>query len=125
MRINDDTRPGPWRVCAACRTRRPAAELIRFACRGACVVVDLARREPGRGLHLCASSACLSRAVKKKIFRRNLRAAVEVAVEPLREAIVTALEEALRRALRDGRRSGWVSDPEGSAVRPPERVRAM
>lgn len=109
MRIHDEAeRPAPVRACAACRTRRPAAELLRFVGRGARVVCDPRRRLGGRGLNLCASQACLRRAIKRGAFRRGLGTPAEP--EALLEEVAASLRAALDAALAGGRRPEQVAE---------------
>lgn len=65
----------PTRTCAACRQRKPANELVRFVDGFGQLCVDLSRRMPGRGVHLCPKPSCLRRAVKRSVFGRSLRGA--------------------------------------------------
>ena len=94
------------RACAACRKRRPSADLIRFVADGGSVVPDLARRRQGRGLNLCPDRACLVQALRRRVFGRGLRDAVRVDQPKLCAALAAAaagaLEEAVRGALRSG-----------------------
>ncbi|MGM0575870.1 MAG: YlxR family protein [Myxococcota bacterium] len=108
------------RACAACRQRRPAAELLRFAAEGQRVVPDLRRRRPGRGVHVCPTKHCLERAVQRRAFRRVLRRPVRVDLDGLVESLRASAWEGLEALLRDGRRSGDVVDATGREVAPPE-----
>ena len=97
---------GPIRRCAACRRRRPKAELLRFVRRtdpageaAGGVVFDPGQRHPGRGGYCCPDPACLDRAVRRGGLGRTLRAVlsdaegtglVQEAVEYLRQADFTA-----------------------------------
>ena len=93
---------GPIRRCAACRRRRPKAELLRFVRRNdpaEGVVFDPGQRHPGRGGYCCPDPACLDRALRRGGLARTLRAVlsevegtglVQEAVEYLRQADFTA-----------------------------------
>ncbi|HYO57931.1 YlxR family RNase P modulator [Archangium sp.] len=80
---------GPVRSCIGCGARRVQEELTRLAVgpEGA-VVVDRARRLPGRGAYLCGAG-CLAAAVKRKAFGRAFRGKAG-AVDP--SALGQALE---------------------------------
>jgi predicted RNA-binding protein YlxR (DUF448 family) len=65
----------PGRTCAACGRLAPAAELLRVtAPPDEGLVLDWQRRLGGRGAHVCASRACIERAVTGRCFDRVLRA---------------------------------------------------
>jgi predicted RNA-binding protein YlxR (DUF448 family) len=94
---------GPIRSCAACRRRRPQAELVRVASEpGGTVSVDpwepetgrRRRRSAGRGAYVCPDPACVDRAVATGAIARALRLKgrlPESSVESLRSQI--ALDE--------------------------------
>lgn len=65
----------PVRTCIGCRSRLPAAELVRVVWDEATgrVIVDVGRRLPGRGAWLHSDAACLATATKRKAFGRALR----------------------------------------------------
>jgi hypothetical protein len=73
---------GPVRCCIGCGARRAQEELTRLAVgpEGG-VVVDRARRVPGRGAYLCGVG-CLAAAIKRKAFGRAFRGKVGL-VDPL------------------------------------------
>ncbi|HSP80554.1 MAG TPA: YlxR family RNase P modulator [Myxococcaceae bacterium] len=64
---------GPVRCCIGCGARRAQEELTRVVVgpEGR-VVVDRARRLPGRGAYLCGVG-CLGAALKRKAFGRAFR----------------------------------------------------
>jgi predicted RNA-binding protein YlxR (DUF448 family) len=64
---------GPVRTCVGCRTRAPAAELLRVVARDGVAVPDDAHREPGRGAHLHRSVDCLDQAERRSALPRALR----------------------------------------------------
>lgn len=82
---------GPVRSCIGCGARRVQEELTRLVVgpEGG-LVVDRARRVPGRGAYLCGAG-CLAAAVKRKAFGRAFRGKAG-SVDPL----------ALGRALESG-----------------------
>ena len=87
----------PTRICVACRERRPVDELVRLVALSDRVVPDLRRVLTGRGAHLCPSRGCLDRAVKRKSFKRALRAHVRVEPLELRAALAEAFASEVQR----------------------------
>ena len=70
--------PGPVRTCVGCRRKDLATLLVRVALADAgagqpAVVVDLARRLPGRGAWLHPELRCLDLAERRRAFARALR----------------------------------------------------
>jgi predicted RNA-binding protein YlxR (DUF448 family) len=67
------------RQCAACRRRRPQAELLRLHVGpdGALVLTE-DRRRTGRGAYVCPREQCQRAAVAKRLFGRSLRAPVKI-----------------------------------------------
>ncbi len=59
----------PQRTCVACRETMDQRELIRVALGDAGLVVDEARRAPGRGAYLCRRPACWQRARETSLAR--------------------------------------------------------
>jgi len=101
----------PQRRCAACRTRRPKAELLRFARvagddGGSTVEIDRHQRAQGRGAYTCWNETCIGRGLTKGGIARTLRIAIRQdeaerlsarAVEYLREhTMLGALPSAQR-----------------------------
>ena len=68
----------PERMCMACRTRRPAHELIRIAADKASdtAVPDMHGKGQGRGAYICRSIKCIRQAEKKRIPEKHLKLAV-------------------------------------------------
>lgn len=98
MTEHDSARPTPTRMCAACRERRPATDLLRFAPSdppGGPARVDLRRRLGGRGLNLCPRRACLAKALKRSTFRRSLHAPAPGDLDTTARAIVAAARREL------------------------------
>ncbi len=84
--------PGPVRTCVGCRERDLATRLVRVvladAATGApAVVVDLARRLPGRGAWLHPELRCLDQAERRRAFTRALRVAGPVDSHAVRDQI--------------------------------------
>lgn len=75
---------GPVRTCIGCRKRELAVELLRVVAvdggnetgnGSGVVIVDVARKLPGRGAWLHPDPACLQAAVRRRAFGRALRIA--------------------------------------------------
>jgi predicted RNA-binding protein YlxR (DUF448 family) len=71
------------------------------------LVVDISRRQRGRGANICPDAACIERAAKRSAFGRALRTAVP-RVDPkgladrIRNGVAAAALDELRRARRRG-----------------------
>jgi predicted RNA-binding protein YlxR (DUF448 family) len=63
----------PMRRCIGCMRSRPQSEMIRFTLHGDEVVPDRGRKADGRGVYLCRSEECISRARKNRAFNRSFR----------------------------------------------------
>ena len=66
----------PVRRCAACRTRRPKRELLRFVRQSHGVEVDPGQLRPGRGGYCCPDQACIGKALRRGGLARTLRIAL-------------------------------------------------
>jgi predicted RNA-binding protein YlxR (DUF448 family) len=66
----------PVRRCAACRTRRPKKELLRFVRQSHGVEVDPEQLRPGRGGYCCLDQACIDKALRRGGLARTLRIAL-------------------------------------------------
>ncbi|HEX6076047.1 MAG TPA: YlxR family protein [Micromonosporaceae bacterium] len=84
-------RAHPVRTCVGCRTRAPAAELLRVVAvehyAGYRLVADPTRLRPGRGAHLHPDPACLAKAERRRAFGRALRLSGAVDDGPVRAHI--------------------------------------
>ena len=78
---------GPERTCVGCRTRAPAATLLRVVAQNGVAVPDLRRRLPGRGAHLHRDPACLVKAERRGALARALRVAGPLDLTALRAAV--------------------------------------
>lgn len=68
----------PMRQCIACRTQRPKRELLRIVRDPEGVLFyDSKGKVSGRGAYLCVSANCLDKAVKNKLFPRQLNAELD------------------------------------------------
>ncbi|HTK65213.1 MAG TPA: YlxR family protein [Pseudonocardia sp.] len=63
----------PVRTCVGCRSRSPAAGLLRVVAVHGVLTPDPRRRLPGRGAWLHPDPECLSRAMRRGAFPRALR----------------------------------------------------
>lgn len=64
-------------MCVACRQTAGQRELVRLVRRpDGAVVVDAAKRSPGRGAYVHADPACVELARKRRALERALRGAV-------------------------------------------------
>jgi len=83
------------RTCVACRRRAPSRELFRVAgAPGHEVVIDWRRNLGGRGAYVCATRACIDRAVKRRLFDRTLKQRVQY---PDSTALIGTARKALER----------------------------
>lgn len=98
------------RTCVGCRVTKPAAELIRLVLApDGQIAVDLDRRLPGRGAHICPSLSCIEEAVSKGAFSRAFRQTVlQPDAGALVDRLCTSLERKLSGLLGRGYRSGQV-----------------
>jgi predicted RNA-binding protein YlxR (DUF448 family) len=78
---------GPTRTCVGCRKRAPAEQLLRVVARDGAVVVDPARRLPGRGAHVHPDLACVEAAEKRRAFPRALRVPAPLDLTALHAAV--------------------------------------
>ena len=64
----------PIRMCMACRTRRPAKELLRIAAdkTANAAVPDKTGKKKSRGAYICRDIKCIRLAEKKRIPERHL-----------------------------------------------------
>lgn len=85
------------RLCAATRTVRPVADLIRFVIGpDGEAVPDLKRRLPGRGVWVTATQDALGDAIKRKVFARGFKRQVRLAAD-----LLPRTERLLERAALD------------------------
>ena len=82
---------GPVRTCVGCRATGPRSALLRVVVdrTSLVLVVDVARRMPGRGAWLHPDPGCLEKAERRRAFGRALR----VAGQPGTSAVHRHLEE--------------------------------
>lgn len=88
---------GPLRLCAVTRVQKSPDALIRFVPDPAgCMVPDLARRLPGRGVWVDATRTALQEAVRRGVFAKSLKRPVNVP-----DDLPGLVENLLRRRLVD------------------------
>jgi predicted RNA-binding protein YlxR (DUF448 family) len=87
---------GPLRTCVGCRTRAPAAELLRVVARDGVAVPDANRREPGRGAHLHLTLECLEHAERRRALPRALRVEGPLDLSRVRGLLSPSAERAER-----------------------------
>ena len=65
----------PERMCIACRSRRPAHELLRIAAdkEAKAAVPDKTGKMQGRGAYICHDIKCIRLAEKKRIPEKTLK----------------------------------------------------
>jgi uncharacterized protein len=78
---------GPERTCVGCRTRAPAATLLRVVAQDGIAVPDERRCLPGRGAHLHRDPACLALAERRGALPRALRVATPLDLSALHAAL--------------------------------------
>lgn len=74
----------PLRMCVGCRNQKQKRDLIRVVrTPDGKIELDFTGRKPGRGAYICASAACLKKAVKSKILDKSLQRSIpeEVVVQ--------------------------------------------
>jgi predicted RNA-binding protein YlxR (DUF448 family)/ribosomal protein L30E len=96
----------PERQCAGCRQRAPANRLLRVAVGPQSqLVMDLYRRMPGRGAHVCAQPKCIQQAVERGTFSRSLKEPTHSTAQALCESAADGLTEQALARLGLGRRN--------------------
>ena len=80
-------RVDPVRTCVGCRERADRASLLRVVAAGGVLVVDPARRMPGRGASVHPDLACVDLADKRRAFSRSLRVQGPLDAEPVRDYV--------------------------------------
>jgi len=78
---------GPVRTCVGCRARGARLTLLRVVVADGVLVVDHARRMPGRGASVHPDLACVALADKRRAFTRALRVEGPLDVAPVREHV--------------------------------------
>lgn len=75
------TRKVPMRMCVGCREMKPKKELLRVvkSAEGD-ISFDKTGKQSGRGAYICASEACLQKAVKARMLERALDKKIDEAL---------------------------------------------
>ena len=93
------TRHIPIRTCVVCRQTSEKNSLLRVVRipekEGGGVAVDPTGRANGRGAYICASDACIDKALKQKRFERSL--SVGAVAPALAEALKSLVEKATEK----------------------------
>ena len=77
----------PERMCVVCRQMKPKNELIRIVNSDGLVAVDKTGKSGGRGVYLCKSKECISKALKSKGFVKQHGFTLEGVAEELENLI--------------------------------------
>jgi predicted RNA-binding protein YlxR (DUF448 family) len=79
----------PMRMCIACRTSRPKAELLRVVrTPSGAIEVDATGRAAGRGAYVCRRAECVELVGRKDVMRRALGQPLpQQATEQMRDAV--------------------------------------
>ncbi|MGA2125501.1 MAG: DUF448 domain-containing protein [Xanthobacteraceae bacterium] len=100
--------PGAERMCAATRTLRPVAEMIRFVVGpDGDVVPDIKRRLPGRGVWITARRGVVAEAVRRKAFARGFRRDARATAD-LADLVERLMERSALDALSIAHKAGLV-----------------
>lgn len=82
----------PMRMCVACRQMFPKNTLLRVVrLEDGSTVIDRTGKKNGRGAYLCATKACLERAMKTKALDRALNITL---TEQTKTQLIEELEHA-------------------------------
>ena len=115
------SRARPQRTCAACRTERARADLIRLVVGpNGSVYVDVRAKLPGRGAYVCPQRSCVDRlCARPDVLRRAFKAPVDATELPARvlEASTQRAIDALSLVARAGGLIGGAAQLERSARR--------
>jgi hypothetical protein len=115
--------PGSERFCAATGARAPVSKMIRFVVApDGCVVPDLRRRLPGRGVWIMGTRQALRTAIARNVFARSFKRMVSVApdlVESTERLIEQAALDALSIAHKAGRLAIGTANAEAAIAREP------
>ncbi len=95
------TRHIPIRTCVVCRQPSDKKALLRVVRApekdGGGVAVDPTGRANGRGAYICASAACIDKAIKQKRFERSLSAGS--VPQALADALKSLAEEVTKETM--------------------------
>ena len=101
-------RAGTERLCIDTRTVKPVSDMLRFVVDpDGCVVPDVKRRLPGRGVWVTATRSALATAIARKAFGRSFRREVKIAPD-LIETTERLIERAALDALGIAHKAGQV-----------------
>ncbi|MCL2217826.1 MAG: YlxR family protein [Defluviitaleaceae bacterium] len=63
----------PQRRCVGCREKKDKAILVRIVFSGGVLAIDRSAKASGRGVYVCRSIACLTKAQKSKGLERSMK----------------------------------------------------
>ena len=81
------TKKIPERMCVVCRQMFPKNQLIRIVNTAEGVVVDKTGKLNGRGVYLCKSKLCLTKALKNKGFAKQHGFSLEAVAQELENLV--------------------------------------
>jgi predicted RNA-binding protein YlxR (DUF448 family) len=87
----------PIRTCVACRTKRPASELLRVRKWQGTISADA---PGGRGAWICPNEDCIVQAFQKRLLVRALR--LESSPPDWEQCMARLLQEAYERHAKSG-----------------------
>jgi len=77
VKIIQDGKYVPVRMCIACRSITPQMDLIRVVkTADGKIVIDLGHKSQGRGAYICRNKSCIEKAQKIRGLERGLKSAV-------------------------------------------------
>lgn len=121
----------PKRMCIACRSMKPKAELMRLVMSDGSLTVDARGKMPGRGTYICRSAACVELALKTHRLEQQFKMPLSAgAADRLRAQAEAAARAAQDGAAAEAADAGQISHPavpvpdgSGGTVRVVRRVR--
>ncbi len=60
----------PFRMCLACRERKPKKEMIRIVKSERGIHLDFSGKEQGRGAYLCNDANCMNKVLRYKLVNK-------------------------------------------------------
>lgn len=120
----------PKRMCIACRSMKPKAELMRLVMSDGNLTVDARGKMPGRGTYICRSAACVELALKTHRLEQQFKMPLSAGAADRLRAQAEAAARGAGRSRRGSCGCGQISHPavpvpdgSGGTVRVVRRVR--